>query len=301
MEVQVPGYRFNQIIAIQSLEANECRTSSVLLDYIRSWCVENGLTVEFKTVNCYSAGEFRLLLGEILLDVKENRKSPLIHIECHGDESAGLVFENGSELSWKELTAVLREINIACSFNLFVVCTACYGFHCISAIDLLEPAPFYAVLAPSHTLDPGEIIRTLMSFYRVALDNRDIGIAYRSLSSSKLCEGYWFCLSAEQWYEKLMLGFATNHCSESGLDVQTRSHFRKLQSLGRHESIGHIKRKLILRIQTILQAEGFRRFFATDILPANAKRFESVLIRVLATLKPPVISSRIKLKNHPRL
>lgn len=290
------GYHFNQVIAIQSLDANECKTSRILLEYMETQCADHELAVEFRSFNCQSAQEFRATLKEVLFEAQNLRKMPLLHIETHGDEATGLIFENGSELSWADLTTELRVINVACGFNLFVVCTACYGFHCIGPIDILEAAPFYAVLAPSHSLDPGEILGALMQFYRIALVERDIGAAYGSLRSVHLRDGYWFCMSAEHWYERLLLGFAHNHCTDKGLDAQVRLHFRKLQAMGAHNSKGHIKRKLISRIQTVLQSEAFERFFATAILPSNRNRFAAVFTRVFAKLKPPLISPKIKLR-----
>jgi len=289
------GHHFNQVIVIQSLDEFDVPTSDDLLKFIRTSCDAYGHNVEFRAARCANATEFVIELRKIANDCRRLGWMPLIHIETHGDEESGLVFANGSELNWEHLTAELRAINLASDFNLLVVCSACYGFHCIGQIDILKCAPFYAVLAPTDAIDPGEIYATMYSFYREALKSRDLGQAFDALQRTNLREGYWFCIGAEHWYERLLLSFASKHCTDIGIDGRAKAHYRKLLELNRFENLGAIKRKLVPRLANFLRQEAYENFFALQEIPANGKRFSTVYYRVFDKLKRMKLSRHIKL------
>lgn len=289
------GNHFNQVITIQSLDEFDVPTSDDLLNFIRTSCHTHGHNVDFRSTRCASAAEFVSELRRIAVDCRRLGWMPLVHIETHGDEQSGLIFANGSELSWAELTSELREINLASDFNLLVVCTACYGFHCIGQIDILKEAPFYAVLAPTGVIDAGEIYATMYRFYQRALASRDLGQGFDALQETGLRDGYWFCIGAEHWYERLVIGFAEKHCTEAGLQARARSIHRSLLKHSQFEHFGSIKRNLVRRMTHFLRQEAYENFFALKEIPSNGQRFNTVYYRVLGKLKKLKLSRRIKL------
>lgn len=115
--------RFNRLYVIKSLAADEVPTGTILFEYLQPVIDAAACTLPMGLYKCHDAQGFRDIAAEVLVNSLEGHL-PWIHIECHGSDD-GLIFANGSEIGWPALCDLLRPINQACGFQLFVA-LACF-------------------------------------------------------------------------------------------------------------------------------------------------------------------------------
>jgi hypothetical protein len=278
--------RFNRLYVIESLEADEVRTGSILFEYLQPLVDAAPFTLPMGLYTCQDAQGFRNIAAEVLANSLSGHL-PWIHIECHGSDD-GLIFANGSEIGWPELCDLLRPINEACGFQLFVALGCCYGGGIVSGIDTGKGAPCLGLTGPSEEIDPGELLGHFRDFYRELITTTDIGPALRSWKSRSLSNGQMATVTAEVWWRGLMSRYLANHASRAGIAATARRQRKILAKEGKAESVGALKRKFIRRLPDVVDAR-FEAYFMTSEVPANAQRFEKahteVRAEVLASLK----------------
>jgi hypothetical protein len=196
---------------VESLESHETRTGNVLFEFLQGHELVRrlGMPIEYKT--CETFRDFVAYLGELEVEIGRTGHAPLLHVECHGDEVRGLEFANGSNLAWAELSTGLVRLNEASGFNLVAVFSACYGGHFLGHLSSINPAPCYAMIAPTETVEPSEILAAFRTFYSVLFARRDVGVAIAALARQRLSKGWWFGQHAELWFEKVTIGYVQNH------------------------------------------------------------------------------------------
>ena len=143
------------------------------------------------------------LLKSLTLESRTTASIPLLHVECHGDKHEGLEFENGSLLTWSDLSAALVELNRATGLNLLAVFSACYGAYFLSRLSSVEPTPCYAMFAPTEEIDPAEILQTFRDFYRVLFESGDAGAAVGGALHGKDSSGQWLAQRADRLAEAI--------------------------------------------------------------------------------------------------
>lgn len=278
--------RFNRLYVIESLEAGEVPTGRILFDYLKPVIDAADFTLPMGLHMCHDAQGFRNIAAEVLVNSK-NGHLPWIHIECHGSDD-GLIFANGSEISWHELCDLLRPINQACGFQLFVALACCYGSGIVTGIDTGKGAPCLGLTGPSDEVDPAELLGHFRDFYRELIATTDIGPALRSWKSRSLANGQMATVTAEVWWRGLMSRYLATHASRDGIAATARRQRKILAEQGKVESVGALKRKFIRRLPEVVDVR-FKAYFMIDEVPANAQRFESahaeVKAEVRATLK----------------
>ena len=269
------GILLNRIVVIQSLESLEVQTGKLIRDHI-AYELEShpmGLSIEFMT--CESCAEFLAILNQLESEAIIKKSIPLIHVECHGDSIQGLEFANASTLSWPDLADALKRLNIATRFNLLAVFSACFGGHFLGQMGCASgPAPCWGLVAPTDTVDPGEILAALRSFYSILVKTYNVGAAIHKISLTRLSTGRWFGQTAEEWFEKLLTRYIKEQCTKD----TARSRAKKLQleilQSGKHVSMGSLKRQLKTRNRATLLNDYFNNYFITDIIPENTQRFK---------------------------
>jgi hypothetical protein len=157
----------------------------------------------------------------------------------------GLEFANASTLSWTDLAHALKKLNIATQFNLVAVFSACFGGHFLGQMgSALEPAPCWCMVAPTETVDAGEILATFRSFYSALINTNDIGVAIQRISSINLSSGSWFAQTAEAWFEMLLDSYVKEHCTKHAARLRIKKLQLEILQNGRHASMGSLKRQL---------------------------------------------------------
>lgn len=273
-------FHLSRIVVVESLESHEVKTGKHVAELIEA--SDNarlmGLAVEYHT--CEHAGEFIEFVRELTLDVSRTGRIPLLHIECHGDQTDGLEFQNGSVLSWPELSDLLVDLNRAAQFNLVAVFSACYGGHFLSRLDSIDPAPCYAMIAPTESVNPSEILAGFRTFYTTLFKTGDAGVAIDEIMQLDLQDGQWFGQQAELWYERIVIDYIEMHCTNAAMKVRSLRMLNKLRAKNVNATIGYLKRGLVQANRSNLVDKFFERYFMVDTLPENALRFHAVRARL---------------------
>ncbi len=211
---------------------------------------------------------------------------PIVHVECHGSLEEGLEFENGSTLPWGELALELLPLNVACKFNLLAVFSACFGGHSLSQLGVIRPAPCWCIVAPTETVDPGEILNGLRTFYSTLLLRADAGKAVAEISKARLSQGHWFGQAAEMWFETVVLNYITKECTKEATRVRAKKLRRQMiNEGGTPKSIGSITRELCRLNRENLKGKYFDAYFQTAEIPENTLRFQHARVRLELKLK----------------
>lgn len=275
------GIRLNKIVVIQSLESREPQTGELVRDEIAHKLEEHQSNLSVEFVACESCKEFLDILKRLTSEATVEKSIPLIHVECHGDSVQGLEFANASTLSWTDLADALKKLNIATRFNLVAVFSACFGGHFLGQMgSALEPAPCWCMVAPTDTVDPGEILAAFRSFYSALINTNDIGVASQKLSSINLSSGSWFAQTAEAWFEMLLNSYVKEQCTKHASRLRIKKLQLEILQNGRHASMGSLKRQLKKTNRATLLDDCFSNYFITDLVPENNRRFNHARQRV---------------------
>lgn len=274
------GFKVSKIVVVQSLEACDTETGRILADFLSPLVEEHApeISIEFRHVN--SRLEFHETLRELTASAT-NGERHILHIECHGSETAGLGFADGSSIPWKSLAELTVELNIAGGFNLLVCVSACFGGHFLGQFTGISAAPAWCLVAPTHTVDPAELMHGFREFYGELLRTSDAGRAIKALRSASLSDGHWFAQLAETWYQTVVLDYVKKHCTNHAALVRAKKLFRQAKRIGRPiRSIGEAQRQLAAVNRTNLLGKYFDQVFCVDDVPQNAERYAHARARV---------------------
>lgn len=275
---ELAGFRFNQIVIVQSLESHESQTGADIAAFLREETKRTGRSAPIRYIECESKPEFLKLLTAIEHEIRTGAR-PILQVECHGDPAYGLEFANGSELSWDDLGEGLRRLNIASEFNLMAVFSACYGAEFVRQLYPAGPSPCYLLVSPTSQAVPYELREGLKDFYREFLQEADLGPAIRALNQRKLLEGRWFCMPAEWWFSRAVQGYFQNQCTPEAVDARVNETVIRL----RNDGVVPPQRTELLSIFRTLHAqvvrEMFDLYFAVNEVPDNLARFRHCLVQ----------------------
>jgi len=277
------GFTFNRVVIIQSLEPSEVKTGLILSELIYNLASADESQMPVQIIECGYAGEFIQIVEKLTQEAKSGNV-PLLHVECHGDPMAGLEFANGSTLPWEDVAQTLLPLNIASRFNLLSVFSACFGAHFLGQMGVIRPAPCWCLVAPTDTVDPGEILAGFRIFYSLLFETGDMSFAVEGISKYNLSNGRWLWEPAELWFEHLVTNYVEVHCNKLASLDRARKLHRQLKEQGVYQGIGSIRRKLRLTNRTHLLGKYFDTYFLTSEIPSNVQRFSGVKKRVSATL-----------------
>lgn len=270
--------RFNRLYIVESLEDHELKTGTELFEYLQPVVEDSPFALSLGLFTCAGVQGFRDVAARVLEKSKAGHL-PWLHIECHGSSDDGLYFANGSELSWEDLCDLLRPINEACGFQLFVVVSTCYGANIVSGIDTGEGAPCLGLIGPSDQVDPAELLGHFRDFYRTLLQTTDIGHAMGSWKNRKLQHGSMAIVTANDWWRDLMFSYLSENGTSKGIEAVARRQRKLLHAEGKNQSVGSLKRIFRRQLPAIVEIR-FRRYFMLDEVPQNTQRFALQLAEV---------------------
>ncbi len=178
MNKRIVGFKFSKLVVIQSLTSNEVPTGKILGEFISTLDSFVEKNISFEIQNCLTKDSLIRLLRTYIQEANENDSYPILHFECHGMAyGEGLALANDENISWAELASLLIELNIACGFNLFVFFAACDAAYFIEEMNAINPSPVYAIVAPSDTVNPGEVMRGGRIYYSTLFSTTNAGDA----------------------------------------------------------------------------------------------------------------------------
>jgi hypothetical protein len=272
----------NILYIIDSIPENQLNTARQLrddLEAIKSSVNSRGnKTFGIELTRLRSRDEVLCFFDNLVVSSDVN---PILHFECHGDES-GLEFADKSFASWQEIKPYFQAINQACKCNLFITLASCNGANLISTVQPGARSPFCGMLGAIDPISAENAQRSFAIFYSTLIHTRDGSQALSNLLSINSPSGsprYYF-RSAEEFFKIVYKGYLEDHCNEKIIWYRAR----RLRPLLHPQA----RRRLTLQDIVIMlkhkSSYGFedmkRYFFFEDLYPANSTRFDLTLEQV---------------------
>ncbi|MFA6242941.1 MAG: hypothetical protein WC655_18520 [Candidatus Hydrogenedentales bacterium] len=270
------GFGFKTIWVIESLPDGDYRTGRELYDDTLVFynIRDPELCVEFVEV-VDRAGLFSVL-QQVKSRVQQTGQVPLLHLEAHGDVD-GLQLKHGEFITFEELMAPLRDINILVQNNLFVVVAACRGAHLIKGIDLDKRSPVWGFCGPSREISADDVHHGYRAFYEEAVTSANMNLALAKLKEAiPHCADHFHLLNSEYLFLLAYREYFTQTTTPQAIEER----INRLSATLRAELPGPMdwheaERMLQVRFGT---EEGWRsdferlkaNFFFHDLYPAGA-------------------------------
>lgn len=211
-------FSFSKIAIIESLDPGEFKSGTHLGKYIEGLKVDFPGVPDAELTEVTGRVEFLKVLQALTDDAENGRGTPILQIEMHGwDDKTGLAFPDDTSLSWAELGSALATLNKATRFNLLVCVSACFGGHFIEALLPSGPSPCFAMIGPTNSVSPSELLGSFRSLYRQLLTTLDANTALSALLAHRLDEGGFVTATAEDWFFRLADGYLRTHCTPERL------------------------------------------------------------------------------------
>jgi len=276
------GFRFSRVVVVESLEAHEFASGTRLVEYLQTQLGGLEASLPVVRVSCESAIEFRDTMSRLTAEAARG-EIPLLHVECHGDEGFGLEFSNGSTLGWEELSLVLERLNRATHLNLVAVFAACFGAHFAAQLVPLRGAPCFALIAPTHTVDAGEILGSFREFYTTLFRSLDAGQAAAAVVKRGLSTGTWFADTAERWFVTMITTYVQTHVTWDAMIARAESIRSKVPPEAR-PGRARALRQLRKAQQQELRENYFKTYFLVAEFPHHEARFCEAQRRLTSAL-----------------
>jgi hypothetical protein len=277
---------FNKIYILESLKSHERHTGKALFEDLTVWkdAYLPQLTISYLTFNDRS--ELDSILNAIEDATKTRKEIPFIHIEAHANEDA-LGTACGEAIPWQDLFISLQRININTRNNLLVIVAACFGFHLLKITDVLERAPFYAVLGPNQAVSVSEVEAGYQVFYQELFKTKEVNGAIAKMNEALKNTGKRYGLvTCEDLFIMASNNYLKEHCSAKAILQRVEDIVSQYQELeAKALTIQEVRKKAKETLKNgnlEFVKEYHRKFVMVDLYPENTERFEfdfSTLIR----------------------
>jgi hypothetical protein len=169
----------NTIVWFQSLREDEVGPSNRMVEDLEGLKVKGGFPVERIIVHNRQEA-FDAFAN--LVERADAGLRAIIHFDCHGSKSDGLLLQNSGEfLSWGELADALRPINVAAKNNVCCIFGVCFGLHFSFELRLLKPSPYFLTIAPEQEINVGVLEDHTVKFYNRLNETENITQAYSEI------------------------------------------------------------------------------------------------------------------------
>lgn len=110
----------------------------------------------------------------------------VFHFEVHGDENLkGLILSNGEIIEWKEISNLLRPINISTCNKVFLTLGICNGRFLYKGVDPYDKSPYSGFISSSIEVDAEEIYVSFSKLYEDLIEKGNIVEAYLEMKKMK--------------------------------------------------------------------------------------------------------------------
>ncbi len=176
----MPGFSttltVNSLFWFTSLEPNEQGVTRRIQEDLMPYLDTIGL--HYRAYEPRTADQLLRQLNQIAKEASGGRR-PILHFDMHGDLLRGVeLAASGEFVSWPDLVASLRKINVATGNNLCVVSGACYSMNAVWQVTLSEPCPFFILIAPGNEVSSGVLEDKIPAFYKTAFESLEIVAAH---------------------------------------------------------------------------------------------------------------------------
>ena len=158
------SFAFDSVALIESLPSGQLRSGRDLFETTIApiSVADPGLVSEL--YEPHTANDFFGSLATIASVAKQFGRSPIIHIEAHGNGD-GIELANGDFVKWLEIAPVLTMINEISHMNLLVVAAMCHGWHLSSVLRPTDRAPAFGVVGTQKSIQVGALLVAMKAFY----------------------------------------------------------------------------------------------------------------------------------------
>jgi hypothetical protein len=275
------SFSFSKISIIQALDPGDFETGTELGRYIDGLRDDHSTVPRVELMNVKGRDEFLRAIDGLVMEAKQDNDIPILQIEVHGwEDKSGLAFPDDSSLSWRELAAPLARLNMATRFNLLVCMSACFGGHSLSFVRPNKPSPCFALVGPTHSVNPAELLGSFRALYRELLIHLDANAALQRLHAHGLEEGGFLTVTAADWFFELAKEYLRTYCTKGRLKARGAAIVEQLRIEGR--MLGHRDLSTVDHIEAMLANSffdhQFGKFFMLREIPENQRRFEEALV-----------------------
>ena len=228
------SFSFSKVSIIQALDPGEFESGTELGKYIDGLRDDRPTVPQVELINVKGREEFLRVIDTLVEEADRTDDCPILQIEMHGwEDKTGLAFPDDSSLSWPELSTPLARLNKATGFNLLVCMSACFGGHSLSFVRPHMPSPCFALIGPTHSVDPAELLGSFRALYRELLIKLDANAALVRLHAHGLEEGGFVTVTADDWFFKLAEGYLRTHCTKDRLKARAGAIVERLRRDGK--------------------------------------------------------------------
>lgn len=271
---------------VESLRELDGHTAEGLAKVVGAELAAAGAGPVLEVFRCGGLAGFREIVARLVDEAERGEHHPLLHIECHGDETSGLEFADGSWVSWQDLMSILLPLNVATELGLIVVVAACWGGSAIDGVNLTQLAPCFALIGPSRGVWSNELFDALRVFYLdVTLVRTPTDRAVETLTKAPLEAGGFLVVSMREWFRLVIVGYLKKQTSSKERKAQALRQYIKARAEGMpHLNMTYWKRHYLRTLPKFLR-EYHARFFMTEKFPQHAPHFANSLRDVEDELK----------------
>jgi hypothetical protein len=152
-----------RIAIIEWLDENERHTGTELKERLER---RSGHEIPTELYLCRTKDDVFRAIASITDSVRA-RGTPILHIEAHGStDYSGFIGPTGEAITWRELSAPLRALNIETRFNLVVVAAACLSEAILFAVEMPKPLPYLAAVCFRTLVTPNRLLEAMLELYR---------------------------------------------------------------------------------------------------------------------------------------
>ena len=199
--------RFDSSVVIESLESADFKTGTNLVESVLAphSSVEPGFVTELYEPK--TRDELLGTLRAVLQTARRYGRSPIIHLETHGDRE-GLGLTSGQRVLWSDLAPLLAEINMVSRMNLLVVAALC---HMVEILRPTDRAPAFGIVGTEEVVKAGDLYKSMQRFYgRLLTDPNDLREALSSANETDTLSDWTYTLvSAEIMLCRIFRSYAS--------------------------------------------------------------------------------------------
>jgi hypothetical protein len=286
----------NSVLWIHSLSVKEKGFTDRAIDDLQPILLAAG--VHFQSFEPATAADLQNYLGQIAHQAADGLR-PIIHFDTHGSAVDGIhIAGSNHHVSWPELVAWLRPINVATGNNLGIVSAACCSMHIYKEISVEKECPFFVMIAPLENVSFGFIERNAVRFYEEVFTGSDVIAAYNKYLRERLtlfhCERMLF----------VALGrYIRHHCIGAGGEKRRERLLTEAISERRLPNDRNTRRSIRKQVKTLVRpTQALVDRYAKRFLIGKRVAFASadIMKQVRESIAQEERKARIRTKPRPR-
>lgn len=267
---------FRRLVIVDSIPTGECNTARNLRDDLKIAAAAYAPTPQIEYLRVESAQDLLHFLSKCRDEVIAGRGTPMVHIECHGDEE-GFGLADQSFIDWSDLKLPFTELNVATRLNLMIAVAACTGGALGKITSMGDRAPFWGLIGPTRTMLPTELEAPYRALYTTLFQTKSPEEAMKAMDAAAPPNSFWRT-TAQGLFQNGWTGYEDQYCNATAMEARAQRLLKRLQSAhpGPYPSVEECKAVL-----AALKPSQYDRyveiFFMLDLYPEHRQRFSGLI------------------------